>query len=212
LLLCFTILDFFDFIIVGCPKDIYFLVDGTSQVVHNEQTNLIGALLAIAKRLDIGMTENLVALYMYDQTLHEKIGLQQSTDEASLISNLQYVTLDGQGRGHDTDGAIQDLVNHALVPKAGDRSGFPDAVVLITDSKTAQLAHLSISQQRELQGASHDVIVLSVGPRLNTLWGGLAGLDGENTIATDKTHVIHVDNLHSLMNLVDSLAALLNKC
>ena len=199
--------SFLVLLLIGCPKDIYFLIDGRSQVVANEKSYLTTALLAIAKRLDIGMTENLVAVYTYDQTLHEKIGLQQSTDEAGLISNLQYLTLDSQGYRHDTDAAIHDLVNQVLTPKAGDRQNFPDAVVLITDARIAGRVHLSISEQRELQKASHDVIVLSVGSQ-----SSFFGSNGENTIATDSTHVIHVDNLYHLINLVDSISALLKKC
>ncbi|XP_045208548.2 collagen alpha-3(VI) chain-like [Mercenaria mercenaria] len=194
----------------GCPKDIYFLVDGASHVVKTEHLAVLNTLMAVAKSLDIGMTDNLIALYTYDQSLHEKIELQQNTDVASLVASLQYQNLHGQNRNSDTEEAIQNLVQHVMTPRAGDRSGYPDAVVLVTDTITAQRVHLGIRDKVQLKGASHDVILLSVGLDYSSLFG-ISG-DGGNTIATDKTHILHVSNLNALMNVVDSLVALLNKC
>lgn len=194
----------------GCPKDIVFLVDGASHVVKTEEFSILNLLLAVVKRLDIGMTDNLVALYGYDQSVHEKIRLQQYTDETSLFSSLQYQTLAGTDRSSDTQDAIQFLINHVLTPKSGDRPSYPDAVVIITDSATAKRVHLGLQDQRQLQGASNDVILISVGPK-HSVWGG-TGNTGENSIATDENHILHVENLNSLLNLVDKLAALLVKC
>lgn len=156
------------------------------------------------------MTDNLVALYSYDQLVHEKIRLQQYTDEASLYSSLQYQILAGTDRSSDTQDAIQFLINQVLTPKSGDRPSYPDAVVIITDSATAQRVHLGLQDQRQLQGLSNDVILISVGPK-HSGWGG-TGTSGENSIATDENHILHVENLNALLNLVDKLAALLAKC
>lgn len=194
----------------GCPRDVIFLVDGGSDVVMTQHSSVLNTILAVTHRLDIGMTDNLVALYTYDQTTHEKIRLQQYTDKSDMVSALQYQNLHGKIRGSDTHDAIQFLIDHVMTTKTGDRPSYPDAVVIITDSRHAQRVHLSVSEQRDLHRASDDVILVSVGRRYT---GSLFGVtSGETEIATDRNHILHVPDLNAILNLVNSIVALINKC
>ncbi|XP_045207119.2 uncharacterized protein LOC123559409 [Mercenaria mercenaria] len=191
----------------GCAKDIVFLVDETSNVARTQQAAVIKTIMDVVKRLNIGETDNLVALYGYADDLEEKFSLHQNTDQTSLLAALQSHNLNTHDRHSDPHDAIKALTRHVLQPGAGDRTTYPDAVVLISDSFLAHNVQLGLHDSADLQRASQDVILVSVGTQLNFL--GLNNLDG---LATDKNHILHVSDMYTPTDLVDSIVALLQKC
>lgn len=191
----------------GCDKDIVFLVDETSAVVSTQQQAVIQTIMDVVKKLDIGVQNNLVGLYGYGDNLDPKFDLQQNTDKLSLLTALQSQQFRTKDRTSDIHDAIHGLTHHALQPGSGDRSNYPDAVVLISDSAVSGRVHNLLRDRSDLQKASHDVIIVSVGTRFQSL-------NGHNleTFATDQNHIIHVNDMYTSTNLVDSIVALLKKC
>lgn len=100
-----------------------FLVDESSRVLAGEHHAVKDAILEVVKQLDIGMTENLVALYGYDTRVHTKLTLQQETDKAQLLAAIQSQSLTDGIRFFraDTAEAVKFLVDTALKQQSGDR-------------------------------------------------------------------------------------------
>lgn len=188
-------------------------MDETSKVLQSEHTAVLRTISKIAQRLDIGSTENLVALYGYDSrhTL-KKFDLRQYSDKIQLLVALQSQSLTSSPEHHhhhaNTEEAIRYLVDHILKPQAGDRPGYPDAVVFIGDHETSSHLHLDLHKRQELQRASQDVIFVSVGSQ----HADHHGHSGESVIATDNNHILHVRDLNTITSVVDFVVALLLQC
>lgn len=177
-----------------CYKDIVFLVDQSSNLERMDHIAIVETVEEVVQRLEIGTDKNLVAYYGYDQVVHSHIELQDHQDKQSLLLDLerQKHHHPHASRYSDTPDAINFLVHHILTTREGDRSNFPDAVVLIGDQTTAQNFHLTFSQREELIQASKDVIVLSNG---YTSASGFAPSGSIDVLATDQNHIIHVHDL-----------------
>jgi hypothetical protein len=195
-------------IIAVCYKDIVFMVDQSERFQATEYSDAIGVIMEVVKRLDIGSSENLVALHGFDLSVHDRITLQQHTEKLSLLRDLQNEQYDHHvsDRHSDLSNAIDELVNHILTRREGDRASYPDAVIIIGDSRTAQNVHLTFTQSEDLLRASKDVITLSV-------VDSSSSVGNVDALATDQNHVIHVSNLQSQeASIVDKLVALLQQC
>jgi hypothetical protein len=172
-------------------------------------------IINVTKQLDIGSTKNLVALYGYDTRVSERIGLRDHSDKASLLADLQaeknvsHATTTGHS---NTSEAIDYLVSHIIQSRYGDRSNYPDAIVIIGDWSTSQNLHLALRERNELQQASKDVIIVSIGSR----WGwpsGSGSMNNLDALATDNQHVLHVTDLQNQdAILVNTLVSLLKQC
>lgn len=195
------------FVQAGCYKDIVFLVDETSSVAKNELPAIIQIIKGVVRKLDIGVTSNLVGLYGYSNDLDQKFDLQQNTDLNSLLTAIQSQQFQTHARIPDIHDVILDLTHHVLQPTSGDRTNFPDAVVLISDSVISGRVHGTAKDHFNLQKVSKDVISVSVGTKFSS--ANNANLDG---LATDSNHIIHVNDMYTATDLVDSIVALLKKC
>ncbi|KAL4229044.1 hypothetical protein ACF0H5_012081 [Mactra antiquata] len=185
-----------------CPKDIVFMVDETSSFLlhHNDIMNEI---INIASTLDIGPTENLIGLYGYGSTIHERIDLDQHMDKTSLLHDLKKHGLSAHPGGSHVGQAVDFLVDHALTTRNGDRAGYPDVVVIIGDSNTMSNTHVSLADKQHLIQNSQDIILVTVGTTSQT------SLPLDHQLATDKHHVLHVQNTS---NLSQQLLPLITQC
>lgn len=174
--------------------------------MKNEQSAVIQTIMNVVNKLDIGLTNNLVGLYGYGDDIDQKFDLNQYTDLQSLMAALQSQQFRNNDRSSDIHDAIHGLTRHVLKPGSGDRTNFPDAVVLISDSLISGRVHNDLKDQVDLQRVSHDVIIVSVGPKLNINGHNLEGF------ATDNNHILHVSDMYTATDLVDSIVALLKKC
>lgn len=164
----------------------------------------------VVKRLDIGMTDNLIALSGFADNIDIKFDLDRYTDKARLLSHLQSQTFSTRDRRSDLHDAIQALVNHILTKREGDRASYPNAVVFISDSYTSHEVHMSTRDRLELHHVSHDIIHVSVGPP-NSFTNPLSD-NKVDSLVTDRNHILQVTDLYTLQNLVDSLVNLLVEC
>lgn len=184
------------------------MVDQSSSVSSAEYVAIFNSISEIAKRLDIGITENLLAVYGYDQSIHTKITLQQYTDKVRLLSALHSKS-QHHGSSHfsraDTSEAVKFLVDSVLTATAGDRPAYHDAVVIFGNYHTARTVHVGILDRVHLQRASQDVISVIVG-------GHSTASSGLDHLATDRNHVLHMHDSHDTKAFVDAILPLLQKC
>jgi hypothetical protein len=142
--------------------------------------------------------------------MHDRIALLKHTDKQSLLADLQQEQQQHPlgDRFSDIQHALDIITHQVLTQIAGDRPNYPDAVVIIVDSATAQSVHILLSQRDDLVRASKDVIILSLGPSLSS-----PVPDNVNTLATDQNHILHVPNLQNLdIIIVNKMVAMLQQC
>ena len=180
------------------------MVDVSSIVLVQERLDIVRTLFEVIQNLEIGVDDNLVALYGYDTEVHEIFDLQSYLTKTSVLHHIQSSGLLSSldTKRTDTDAAVQFLVDSALTSQHGDRVNFADAVVIFGDSVTAHNTHVTVSNRLTLEQISRDVIVVSVG----------SGSTNDN-LATDRNHILHVPSSSSFDTvLVPKLLELLKQC
>lgn len=207
------------YILAGCPKDIIFMIDADSNHwrTYRDDQAVKDIIVSIVHRLDIGMKDNLVALYKFDEELNTGFELKSYTDRDSIISHINSFPLFNPKANSmyntNTSHAIHILVSHLTLGHFGDRSAYPDAIVVIGNELTTTNLKLSDNDKQLLLQISRDVIVLDVGRLPDYFYVHNLARTFDDVLATDSNHVIKVPNLRDHPELlVDKLMQLIIKC
>ncbi|XP_052803702.1 vitrin-like [Mya arenaria] len=148
----------------GCPKDVVFLIDESSTLLQTDHQAIVRSLTDVARALNIGPTEYQVGLYGYSNHPTEKFDLDANTYQNELVQSIQQADL--LQRNHfasDASAAVEYLVSTALTPQHGDRAGYPDSVVIITDPNSSRRTHLTALDRFTLENRASNIMVVSVG-------------------------------------------------
>lgn len=196
----------------GCSRDIAFMIDTSIRVssfwsghgTHPSGSSLKSSLQLvhdIVSQLNIGPYDNLVSLSTFDRSVHNQWDLDDHMNKNDLLHAISNVhqRVQFSSHGGDVNDAIQHLTTHVMDDHHGDRSAFPDDVILITDAGSA--FHNTLLKH-SLQRKSHDIIVISVGRSTST--SGTA-----SDLATDAAHKIHVNSYAELSTIGGRLFQLL---
>jgi hypothetical protein len=155
-----------------CELDLLFLIDGSSSICEGKPADdcpnwnsIIDFMKDIVKHRKIGPEGTKVALVTFGNEPEFRWNLNQYTNEASLSEAFDSEKLPG-GQLTGT-GSFRDAVAKVFSAAGGDRSGYPNVVILISDGSTVtpeQAGYVSGQLQEEFDAKVFAVCVTDICP------------------------------------------------
>ena len=141
--------------------DLLFILDGSSSSTQLQFKASQMFIKSIIDSLDIDETSTRVSLVEYSDRASLIFPLNRYYDQGELKDAVDNVEASG-GEGAVTDQALQLGIDQVFIRNAGDRPAVPNAVILVTDSKSTGDAPLS-NKVKRLRETGTDIYVVSVG-------------------------------------------------
>lgn len=155
----------------------------------------------LVRSIPVGSQDSLLVLSLFDSSVH--VQWDNAQTQQSLVDDINGLVFRHRNNGYKTED-MADLVSIYSHHHRGDRSGFPDAVVLIVDSAHASSAGGG-DRKRAIQSRENDIIAGN-----NVIVVNVGGPGGSlNNQATNWYHVIDVNSFADLPNEVAAVRDLI---
>ena len=122
--------------ILGCLKDIIFVVDESRSMSHDRH-DILDFLASLVGDLNVSKQGTRVSMGTFSSTAHNQFDFDRYTTTQDLQAAIKAVHFRG-GTG-DAAAGLGYILQHASMTQYANRPGVPDAVLFITDDKISSI-------------------------------------------------------------------------
>ncbi|KAK3609157.1 hypothetical protein CHS0354_002136 [Potamilus streckersoni] len=182
-----------------CRGDILFILDASGSVGTANFHQMLNFVVSVINALNIGILESHVAMITFSSQNHLEWNLNTYGDKQALVNaslRIRYVAGTTQ-----TSQALQYARTNVFTPGAGDRQGFPNVAIILTDGQSANPSQTATAAAA-LQLVAK-VIAIGIGTSVDT--------NELHVIATDpdQQNVFLLRDFHELQNVVAKIISVL---
>ncbi|KAK3582735.1 hypothetical protein CHS0354_039778 [Potamilus streckersoni] len=177
---------------IHCARDILFIVDSSDSLGPENFGLMKNFVASVINELTIGVSESLVAIMSFSSSLVLECNLNTYDNKQTLMNavpRIRYI-----GLGTNTSNALNYARTRVFTSVAGDRQGFANVVIILTDGRSGNPVQTAI----EAAALHHvaKVIVIGIGPA--------TAISELQAIATDpdQQNVLLVRDFHELQNML----------
>ncbi|KAK3594267.1 hypothetical protein CHS0354_008848 [Potamilus streckersoni] len=182
-----------------CRSDILFILDDSGSVGTLNFHQMLNFVVSVINGLNIGISENHVAMITFSSQTHLEWNLNTYGDKQALVNatlRIRYVPGTTQ-----TSQALHYARTNVFTPGAGDRQGFPNVAIILTDGQSTNPSQTATTAAALQQVAK--VIAIGIGTSTDT--------NELHVIATDpdQQNVFLLRDFHELQNVVAKVISVL---